>query len=468
MTTNFELLLTTALIAVVSAGLSALLGLPFGAWLASLGPRAQRLIGSITVVPFLLPPLLIGIAALPIVSNFEVDAANGILLIVLAHAFMNIGFVGRVVAGSSAPQEQVEAARLDGATDRVIRSTVQLPQQVPAIVGASLLVALYSATSFGLVLLIAGGRVRTLETEIAEAALSRLDLNQAGLLAILQTLLTLALFLVARKFSGLGFQLNQVTRSTLQTHWHQKLVGYLYTVSVLFVFIQILVRALDSEFPRANFINLGSQGTRSLLNISVVEAAVNSGRNMLVVLIISLTIAYLWAGRSRHSFMVLLPIGLSSVVIGLAALVLSGYLPRELSSSWLLVPVVQSLIAIPLAYQIIRPARRAFDVEILDAAKIDGAGYFKTLALIELPLLRRPLVTAMAFVGMSSLGEFGAASFLAFGSQETLPIVMFRLASRPGAENFGMAMAAGTIYILLTAWIIWLSSRPSRIQHQEQ
>jgi thiamine transport system permease protein len=63
---------------------------------------------------------------------------------------------------------------------------------------------------------------------------------------------------------------------------------------------------------------------------------------------------------------------------------------------------------------------------------------------------------------MSSLGEFGAASFLAFGSDETLPIVMFRLASRPGGENFGMAMAAGAIYIMLTAWIVWLSSRPSQ------
>jgi thiamine transport system permease protein len=189
---------------------------------------------------------------------------------------------------------------------------------------------------------------------------------------------------------------------------------------------------------------------------------------MFVVLLVAVVVAYLWAGRLKQSYIVLLPIGISSVVIGLGALILSGYLPRELSSSWLLVPLVQSLIAIPLAYQILRPARRSFDAELLDAAKLDGAGRFRTLSQIELPLMRKPLATAMAFVGMSSLGEFGAATFLAFGSQETLPIVMFRLASRPGSENFGMAMAAGAIYILLTAWIIWLSSKPSRIQHQER
>ena len=467
MTTNFELALTTAFIAVVSAALSVILGTPFGSWLASLRPRSQRLVGALTVVPFLLPPLLIGIAALPLTSMLEVDSRIGILLIVLAHAFMNIGFVGRVVAGSALPSEQVEAARLDGAIDSVIRRAIQLPQQIPAIVGAALLVALYSATSFGLVLLVAGGRVRTLETEIAEAALYRLDLNQAAMLAVLQTILTIALFVVARRFSTMGFQLDQLGRSSLRPSPVSHLIGYLYTGVVLFVFVQILLRAFDWPDLLSNFANLGSQGTRSLLNVSVLEAALNSGRNMVVVLFISLTVGYLLAGRSKQSLLVLLPIGVSSVVIGLGALVLSGYLPRELSSSWLLVPIVQSLVAIPLAYQILRPARQSFDSEILDAAKIDGAGFLTTLSRVELPLLRKPLTTAVAFVSMSSIGEFGAASFLAFGSQETLPIVMFRLASRPGSENFGMAMAAGAIYILLTAWIVWLSSKPSRIQRQE-
>jgi thiamine transport system permease protein len=170
----------------------------------------------------------------------------------------------------------------------------------------------------------------------------------------------------------------------------------------------------------------------------------------------------------KQSVLILLPIGVSSVVIGLGALFITGYLPRELSSSWLVVPIVQSLIAIPLAYQILRPARKSLDGELLDAAQLDGAGAVRRIAQVELPLLRRPMATAAAFVAMSSLGEFGAASFLAFGSQETLPVVMFRLASRPGSENFGMAMAAGAIYILLTAWIVWLSSKPSRTQRQAQ
>lgn len=466
MITNLELALTTAFIAVVSAALSILLGVPFGNWLATLGPRLQRLIGALSVVPFLLPPLLIAVALKAVTPDLQVNSEIGMPLIVLAHAFMNIGFVGKVVASSTIPSEQVEAARLDGAKDSSIRKLIQLPQQSSAIAGAGLLVALYSATSFGLVLLLGSGTVRTLETEIADSALQRLDLGQAGVLAILQTLLTLALFLMASRFSTGGFNLNQVGRSTLRAGFVSSLGAGFYIAVVLLVLGSVVVRALDSHQPFLNFANLDSQGTRSLLNVSVVEATGNSLRNLGVVLLIAIPIAYLWAGRSRNSFFILLPIGISSVVIGLAALVLSGYLPREFSSSWLLVPIVQSLIAVPLAYQILRPARKSLDKELLDAAALDGATGFQRLRLVELPLLAKPLSVTLAFVGMSSLGEFGAASFLAFGSNETLPLVMFRLASRPGGDNFGMAMAAGAIYILLTAWIVWLSSRPSQTARQ--
>jgi thiamine transport system permease protein len=45
---------------------------------------------------------------------------------------------------------------------------------------------------------------------------------------------------------------------------------------------------------------------------------------------------------------------------------------------------------------------------------------------------------------------------LTYGSNETLPLVMFRLMSRPGAENLGMAMAAANVFIVLTVAVLWL------------
>ena len=180
-------------------------------------------------------------------------------------------------------------------------------------------------------------------------------------------------------------------------------------------------------------------------------------RNLLVAGILSLTVAWLLSHK-RLGLFVLIPIGISPVVIGLGALVLSGYLPVAVSSSWLLLPLVQSVFLIPLAYQVIAPARKAIAGELLEAAKLDGANGIQLFGLIEVPTLRKPLLAAAALVGLGSLGEFGAASFLAYGSDATLPLVMFRLMSRPGAENFGMAMTAASLLILLALVVVWAIS----------
>ena len=122
------------------------------------------------------------------------------LLILLAHSIMNAGFIARVVSAKTLESEQVEAAMLDGAKPGQIRRLILIPQLLPSLGSAALLVALYSSTSYGLVLTLADGAVATLETEIALSALRDLDLQRAALLALLQTLLTLGLFVWARSF----------------------------------------------------------------------------------------------------------------------------------------------------------------------------------------------------------------------------------------------------------------------------
>ena len=401
----------------------------------------------------------------PLIRNLEIDSSLGMLLVVMAHSFMNFGFIGRVVSAQSLPRHQVEAARLDGARDSTIRRLIELPQQRAAITSAALLVALYSATSYGLVLLVGGG-LETLETQIAMAALQRLDLVTASQLALAQTGLTLLFFVIALRLGSNPGVLNRVGNSLLKTTWINQLLGLTLTALVTLGLGVVLALSLNASNLFENYVNLGSRGSRSLLNISVVEAATNSLRNLFVVILIAVPVALIVAGRKRQSLLVLLPLGISPVVIGLFALVGSGYLPREISSSWILLPLVQALFAIPLAYQILRPARAGFDSALIDAAKLDGANRSQSLRYIELPLLAKPIYLALAFSGLSSLGEFGAASFLAFGSGETLPLVMFRLASRPGQENFGMAMAAATIYILITVCIVGLSSRSTDTESQ--
>jgi len=467
LTTNLELFVTTALIALASAVVSALIGYPIGNWLASTGRRTRRFISAAIVVPFLLPPFLIGLALLPLQGD-DFNSTSGILWIVGAHVLMNAGFMARVIAANQIPADQLEAASLDGAGKYRKRVSIELPQQLGGMLSAGLLVALYSATSYGLVLTLGQGKVRTLETAIATSALRDLDLNAALVLALLQTALTLCFFNLARSIGAeptslFGEEESSPTGSKLGALLGAALIG-----AIGFVFIGVFYRAATlGPGLVVNFQNLAGQGSRDLLNISVLDASINSLRNLVVAALIALPVAWLIAGRKKTSFAVLLPIGISPVVFGLVFLVLSGYLPSGMSGSWLLVPLVQSLFLIPLSYQVLRPARQGVSLEIKDAALLDGAIGWQMFSQVEAPLVRKPLAIAAAFVALGSLGEFGAASFLAFGSEATLPLVLFRLIARPGAENLGMAMAAASLFILLAFVVVWFISRDSRTERQE-
>ncbi len=457
MTTNLQLFGTTAFIALMSAVVSLALGYPIGNWLAGL-KRMRRFVTAVILLPFLLPAFLVGLAFRPLLSGLLDDSNLGILAIISAHAFMNAGFIAVVTASSMVPRDQTEAAQLDGATRIQTRLRIQLPQQLPALSAAGLLVALYSATSYGLVITLGQGSVQTLETEIVVAALQQLDLESAAVLAILQTAMTIGFFALSRRLGAAPTTLfgeiePQPSRSLLGA-----LLGLALIAAVGVVVGGVFQRAINlGPGLIENFANLGSRGARDILNLSVLEAAGNSLRNLLVATTLSLLVAWLLSNK-RIGLGVLAPIGISPVVIGLVALVLSGYLPQSVSGSWLLLPVVQSVFLIPLAYQIISPARKSLSGELLEAAKLDGANGIQLFGLIELPTLRKPLLAAAAIVSLGSLGEFGAASFLAYGSDATLPLVMFRLMSRPGEENLGMAMAAASIFILLALFVVWVIS----------
>ena len=468
MTTNLELFATTALIALFSSVVATILGYPIGNWLAGTGRRTRQLVSSFLLVPFLLPPFLIGITLLPLQPN-TFNSITGILWIIGAHVLMNAGFMARVVSANQIPADQLEAAALDGASNVRKRFAIELPQQLAGMLSAGLLVALYSATSYGLVLTLGAGKVDTLETEIATAALRDLDLNFALTLALLQTALTLCFFYLARSIGAEPAPLFGEQETASNGSRLGGLLAALLLAAIVIVFAGVFVRAITyGPGLVENFANLSGRGGREILNISVADAALNSLRNLIVAALIALPIAWFAAGRKRTSYLVLLPIGISPVVFGLVFLVLSGYLPSALSGTWLLVPVVQSLFLIPLSYQVLRPARQSVSMEIIDAAQLDGAFGWRMFSEVEGPLIRKPLSVAAAFVALGSLGEFGAASFLAYGSQATLPLVMFRLISRPGAENLGMAMAAASLFIAVALVVVWVISLEGRTQRQER
>jgi molybdate transport system permease protein len=98
----------------------------------------------------------------------------------------------------------------------------------------------------------------------------------------------------------------------------------------------------------------------------------------------------------------------------------------------------------------VRPARAALedvDREMLEAARIDGAGPLQELVRILLPLARRGIVAGVALGFVRALGDFGTTLMVAGnipGRTQTMPIALF------DAVQAGRWELAGVLALLLS------------------
>ena len=463
----------TVLQATISTVLAILIALPIATALYRRRFLGSRFLQGVIAVPFLMPTVVVAIALDDYQRFFRASFDGytaGFLGILVAHVFLNMGLVIRAVGSrlSGLDERQVEAATLDGASGWRLWREIIYPQIRSTIAASSVLVFLYSATSFGIIRLLGAGSIDTIETEIFFEALRNLDIAEASRLAFVQTVITVIAFAISIKLGNISIDSDSGISRRPTVSDIPLLVFTALTVVVLYliptgsIFSKALI--VDGLVSLQNFVNLAGTGTRELLNISVLEAAVNSLRNMVVATLIAMVIAVLVARASKDrqwlAIPFLLPLGISAVVIGLGYLVGFAGIPALslLRSSWLIVPLSQVVIALPLAIRLLQSAFGSIPRELSESAQLDGADSSQRLRLIELPLIAPAWRNVVAFVGLISLGEFSAASFLATGDQATITTLLFRLASRPGGENFGMAMATSVLIILFSLLVLALAN----------
>jgi thiamine transport system permease protein len=232
-------------------------------------------------------------------------------------------------------------------------------------------------------------------------------------------------------------------------------------------------RTPDGGWGLANYANLGTTGGANALTVTVWEATANSLRVAVDATVIAVTVGTLVAlvvsRRPRRraarravsllDALFMLPLGVSAVTVGFGFLITLDRPPLDLRSSPVLVPIAQAVVATPMVVRTVLPVLRAIDPRLREAAATLGASPGRVLATVDGPFLVRGLGLAIGFAFAVSLGEFGATSFLARPDRPTLPVVVFRLIGRPGAENYGMAMAAAVVLALLTATVMGLAEK---------
>jgi thiamine transport system permease protein len=468
----------------LSTALAVLLGVPTAFVLHRLRFPGQRLLRTLIVVPFVLPTVVVGVAFRQLIAPSGLLGGLGLdgtaTAIIAALVFFNVSVVVRTVGSfwEGLDRRTEEAAAALGASPLRVFGTITLPALLPAVASAASVVFLFCSTSFGIVLTLGGLRYSNVETEIYQLTTQDLDLQAAAALSVLQIAVITGLLVLSHRtrrnapaLSRAGEPGRRPRRKDLPAlGWTAVVIALLLTpmVSLLVASLRI-----DGAWSLENYRALQTTGADNALLVTATTALTRSLEIAVqaagMALVLGTVVAYLvsrpprsgWARRAAGAFdaAFMLPLGVSAVTLGFGFLITLNKAPLDLRSSSLLIPIAQAMVALPLVVRTLAPVLSSIDPRQREAAASLGAGPLRVLLAVDLPYAWRALLASAGFAFAVSLGEFGATSFLSREDNPTLPVVIFRLIGRPGAENFGMALAASVVLAFATGVVMLVVER---------
>lgn len=497
--------------AILSTMLTLAVGIPAAFVFTRLRFTGQRLLRALTLVPFVLPTVVVaaGFVALLGSNGLLGDLARllgrpppeiigSLSAILLAHVFYNVGLVVRLVGSVwlGIDQRIEQAAATLGARKLLIFRRITLPLLMPGIAAAALLIFIFTFGSFGIILLLGGPRMATLEVEIYRQTTQNLNLGVAAALALLQAIVTIVAGLLYAGVEQPAGRANLWSRpNTLRRPQGlvEKLLVAGIVLCVLLLMLPLLAlvwRSLTlppapglAATPTLDYYRMLSENRRgSLFYVPPTQAIANSlgfaGLATSLALLVGIPAAFLITGlrtttatgtgrlapiprgTARRADMlrvyssqifniiITLPIGVSTIMLGLGYIVAWG--PFGILDSPLLIPAAHALLAFPFVVRSLVPAIQGLSPRLREAARMLSATPARVLLAVELPLLAPAIVAAAVFAGTVSLGDYGAALLLSRPEYPTIPIVIARFLGQPGAANYGQALALSTLLMLVS------------------
>jgi thiamine transport system permease protein len=448
--------------------------------------RGKQWLQALVSLPFVLPTVVVaaGFRALwgaegllnrlihDLMGFPMIDVGYGWGPVIIAHVFYNISVVFRIVTGFGARIDPgiLESALCLGASPFVAARRVLLPLLQPAIRSASLLVFLFCFGSFGVVLILGGQAMSTLDTEIYRQTVHFFHLSAAALLSMVQLFFTL---LVIALHSLLGAKSLNISLAgdageallgepaTARAKSGVTLFALGYGATLGMPLAAILIQAIWGKAGPSleYFLGLFRNERDAIFFVPPIAAVMNSLEVAICAVIFCLVIGFPAAQflalspsrikRALHAGF-LLPLSASPVTLGLGFIVTFAAAPFDFRTSWLLLPVSHALVAFPLFLQSVLPALRSVPDSLRQAAATLGAAPFTVWLRVEMPMIRVSLIAAMVLCMMISLGEFGATAFIARPYVPTMPVAIYRYLSQPGAQNYGQAMAMSVLLLGVT------------------
>ena len=470
--------------AALSALLSLIIALPGAYILSHYRFPLRRAVYSFTLLPFVLPSIIVVIAMISFFGRrgvlnqlfgTEVSYVYSFAGIIVAHVFYNFSLALRVLASGwqSIDRRYHEIARSLGDSGWGRFRRITLPLLTPSILTAFLLVFIYSFLSFGVVLVFGGVQYETFEVRIYSDINVRLNFVSAALYAAIQLLFTGALFFFSGKLirGGSAVQAEMTTpEKRLSGRSPTVRVGAAVYGGLLLIFfmgpiLSLLYRSVSAGGGMSFQAYLSLFGGETERNVeSILRATIPAVivQSLLLAFaagtlsfLLAMTLAWILrknqgAGAGALSTLVQLPLGISLVTVALGVRLL--YI-RVLPLPFLVI-VTQAIATLPLVYRIVSTETRRLRESYVEGARSLGAGTPRILREIALPVLRRGLLNAYAYALALPFADLTAVLTVGRGEIATFPVAIYRLI---GFRSFDLALALSGLYLIICfALFLWI------------
>jgi iron(III) transport system permease protein len=477
-------------ISAASVALAALVGVPLAFVFARLEFPGRRVLGGLVALPVALPPLVGVIAFLFLFgeSGFlsrGVQAALGLSTppwrlqgagaILLVHAYsMYVYFYLFTRAGLARLDAAMEeAAAILGAGRRRTLLRVTLPLLLPALVGASLLTFMTSLASFSAPYIFGGG-FRVMTTQIVASKLNG-EIVMAQVATVTLALLAFAgLWAMRRVDPGRRVVVGGVRgaaprRRVLQRPAARFAAGALGWGLAFVMLLPHLTLLLISFVPPAtwtvetlppvldgsNYAALAAspERLRPVLNSLWMAAVATAGAVALGLVAADLSVKLRGRLGAALETLLAVPWAVPGTVFAIAlATAFSVRAPLAgrfvlVGTAWIL-PLAYLVRSLPLTGRSALAGLRQLDPAMAEAAASLGAGRWRTLWRVRLPLLRPALLAGGGLAFITALGDF--VTSIVLYTYDTRPISIEILSSLR-LQDTGVAAVYGVLLMVLSA-----------------
>lgn len=456
----------------------------------------RRFFAAIVTMPIVLPPLVgtmafyylcgdSGILARLIQNGFGLKEPpwqfGGWSAVLLFHVYTMYPFF-YVLARAGLQRidaDLSDAARSLGAGRYYLLRRVLLPQLTPSLIAAALMTFMSSMASFSAPDLF-GQNLRVLTTEIYRAK-QRNDMSDALTLTVVLAVLSLCVLILfqryegTRRFAASAMKGATRTRKVITSGPARSIAISCITIFSIVLMLPVATivflsfmqkgswttQALPSAYTVENYVQIFSDRNTSRY---LINSGLMSGIAALAALFWSFCVTAIVLGprtlwRRSISFLVLIPWALPGTVVALA--ILKTYdQPRPLTANvilmgtfWIL-PVIYFLRFMPLVVRSVQASMEQLDRGLEEAASSLGAGWFRRITRIRLPLIAPGVVAGTLLAFIIGLGEYVASILVYVVSNEPISIAIsseWRGLERGTAAAYGVVLIVAIAISLLVA-----------------